>query len=193
MEVLGLDRAHFKFCLMIFCVTLIMFSGCSGGEGKIRGVLQISTLNETSVPFSSWETFESNSNDICAVNEINQLNPIALKKGARVEVIKEAACTQVVFNTQTGESSKFSTGLSKVRFPSPTNVGNAADDAHGEKLDGVGPFWELWVFTSNVRIVEEKLRTQARYNVQNEEKVKQRLEQREKEKQEQKAKENAKK
>ena len=93
-------------------------------------------------------------------------------------------------NEKTGESSTFSTGLSKVRFPSPKNSGNATAGAHAE---GIGSFWELWTFTSNIRIVEEKLRTQARSNVQNEDKVKQRLEQREKEKAEQKAKEKAKK
>ena len=53
--------------------------------------------------------------------------------------------------------------------------------------------WKLGSDFSTLRIIEEKLRTQARSNVQNEDKVKQRLEQREKEKAEQKAKEKAKK
>ena len=175
---------------LFFCIAIITLTACSGKGGKIRGVLQKSTLNDIEVTLAGWQTFEYNGTDTCIVNQVSALTPIALRKGARVEVIDEATCSQTTLKEETGESSTFSTGLSKVRFPSPTNAGNATAGAHAE---GIGSFWELWTFTSNIRIIEEKLRTQARSNVQNEDKVKQRLEQREKEKAEQKAKEKAKK
>ena len=126
--------------------------------------------------------------DFLSITRENEFNlkptDFTLSNGTKVEVIDEATCSQTIFNEETGESSTFSTGLSKIRFPSPTNVGNATAGAHAE---GIGSFWELWTLTSNIRIIEEKLRTRARSNVQNEDKVKQRLEQREKEKAEQKA------
>ncbi|MBK15331.1 MAG: hypothetical protein CL770_01410 [Chloroflexi bacterium] len=174
---------------LLFCLAIITLTACSGKGGKIRGVLQNSTLDGVEVPFAAWQTFEYNGTNACIVDQASSLNPIALRKGTRVEVIDEATCSQTIFNEETGESSTFSTSLSKIRFPSPTNVGNATAGAHAE---GIGSFWELWTLTSNIRIIEEKLRTQARSNVQNEDKVKQRLEQREKEKAEQKAKEKAK-
>ena len=178
------------FYSLFFCVALIALAACSGKGGKIRGILEISTFDGIEVPFAAWETFDYSGTETCIVNQASGLTPIALRKGARVEVIDEATCSQTTFNEETGESSTFSTSLSEIRFPSPTNAGNATAGAHAE---GLGSFWELWTFTSNIRIVEEKLRTQARSNVQNEDKVKQRLEQREKEKAEQKAKEKAKK
>ena len=189
MKDIFLKKKFILIYFLFFCIAIITLTACSGKGGKIRGILQESTLDNIEVPFTAWETFEYNGTDTCIANQVNALSPIAFRKGARVEVIDEATCSQTIFNEETGESSTFLTGLSKVRFPSPTNRGNATAGAHAE---GLGSFWELWTSTSNIRIVEEKLRTQARSNVQNEDKVKQRLEQREKEKAEQKAKQKTK-
>ena len=175
--------------LLFFCIAIISLTACSGKGGKTRGILQISALDGIEIPFAAWETFDYNGADTCIVNQSNNLTPISLRKGARVEVLKEATCSQTIFNEETGESSTFITGLSKIRFPSPTNAGNATAGAHAE---GIGSFWELWALTSNIRIVEEKLRTQARTNPQNAEKIKKQKEAIDKLKAKEKAKEKAK-
>jgi len=156
-------------CLIFFCIAIISLTACSGKGGKIRGIIQMSTSDGVEIPFAAWMTFESSGTDTCIINQSNGLTPISFRKGTRVEVLEYATCSQTIFNEETGESSTFLTGLSKARFPSPTNVGNATAGAHAE---GIGSFWELWTFTSNIKIVEEKLRTQARTNPQNAEKVK---------------------
>ena len=102
---------------LLFCLAIITLTACSGKGGKIRGVLQKSTLDGVEVTFAAWQTFEYNGTDACVVDQASALNPIALRKGARVEVIDEATCSQTIFNEETGESSTFSTGLSKIRFP----------------------------------------------------------------------------
>lgn len=171
--------------LLLFCIAIISLTSCSGKAGKIRGILQISALEGIEIPFAAWEAFDYTGTDTCIVNQSNGLTPISLRKGARVEVVDEATCSQTIFNKTTGESTIFITGLSKARFPSPTNIGNASAGAHAE---GIGSFWELWIFTSNIKIVEEKLRTQARTNPQNADKIKKQKEAIDKLKEKEKAK-----
>ena len=67
------------------------------------------------------------------------------KKGTRVEVLDEATCSQTIFNEETGESSTFATGLSKVRFPSLNNTGNASN----------GTFNEMWTRSEERRVGKE--------------------------------------
>ena len=90
---------------LLFCVAIITLTACSGKGGKIRGILQQSTLDDIEVPFSAWGTFEYDGPDTCIINQVNALTPIAFRKGARVEVIDEASCSQTVLNEETGESS----------------------------------------------------------------------------------------
>ena len=141
--------------LLFLSLAIISLVACSEKEGKIKGVLQSSTLGDIEVPLAGWETFDYKGTDTCLLNQSSSLTPLALKQGTRVEVLEEATCSKIIYNEETGGSSIFLTSISKVRFPSPTNVGNAT----GGYTGGVGSFWELWTFTSAIQITEVKLRS----------------------------------
>ena len=144
-----------KFLLPILWLAIILLVACSEKEGKIKGIFQSSTLAGIEVPLVGLETFDYKGTDTCILNQSNSLTPLALKQGTRVEVLEEATCSEIIYNEETGVSSTFLTSISKVRFPSPTNVGNAT----GGYTGGVGSFWELWTFTSAIQITEVKLRS----------------------------------
>ena len=102
--------------LLFFCLAVIALVACSGKGGKIKGILQASTLDGIEAPLAAWETFDYNGTDTCIVNQSNGLTPIALKKGTRVEVVEEATCSQIIFNEETGDSSHFQQVYQKSDF-----------------------------------------------------------------------------
>ena len=77
-----MDERHFftkKFVslyLLFFCLALIALVACSEKSGKIKGILQASTLDGIEAPFAAWETFDYNGTDTCIVNQSNGLTPI---------------------------------------------------------------------------------------------------------------------
>lgn len=120
-----------------------MFSiSCSKKNASNRGILIQPSGQSLEIPLIGWETFDSNGTDTCVVTS----QGINLRKGTRVEILEEATCSQTIFNKTTGESSTFSTGLSKILLPSPTNTGNARN----------GTFNEVWALNSTIQITEER-------------------------------------
>ena len=67
--------------LVFLCLAIIALIACSQKDGKIKGILQSSTLGGIEVPLAGWETFDYNGTDTCLLNQSNSLTPLALKKG----------------------------------------------------------------------------------------------------------------
>ena len=72
---------------LLFCLAIITLTACSGKGGKIRGVLQTSTLDGVEVTFAAWQTFEYNGTDACVVDQASALNPIALRKAHELKLL----------------------------------------------------------------------------------------------------------
>jgi len=116
---------------------------CSEKSGSVRGILIEDSEQSALIPLIAWATFDYIGTDIC---KISPSEGIPLKKGTRVEVLEESTCSQTIFSEENGELSTLLTGLSKIRFPSINNTGNASS----------GTFNEIWALNSTIQIIEEK-------------------------------------
>ncbi len=157
----------FLLAAFISCVSFGFLISCSEKSGSARGIVIEASEQSKTIPMLAWEKFNYNTSDICQVS--SSTGEISTKKGTRVEVLDEATCSQTIFNEETGESSTFATGLSKVRFPSLNNTGNASN----------GTFNEMWTFTSNIKIIEEKLSSIGRTEQSNSDRNRERKERKE--------------
>ena len=133
----------FLLAAFISCISLGVLISCSEKSGSGRGILIEASEKSVTIPLAAWATFNYRGTDIC---QVSSPEGILTKKGTRVEILDEATCSQTVVNEETGESSTFSTGLSKIRFPSLNNTGNAKS----------GTFNEVWALSSTIQITEER-------------------------------------
>ena len=133
----------FLLAAFISCISLGFLISCSEKSGSGRGILIEASEESVTIPLVAWATFNYSGTDIC---QVSSPGGILTKKGTRVEILDEATCSQTIINEETGESSTFSTGLSKIRFPSLNNTGNASS----------GTFNEVWALSSTIQITEER-------------------------------------
>ena len=138
-----LNPKMFLLMTLISCVSLGVLISCSEKSGSGRGILIEASEQSITIPMIAWATFNYSGTDIC---QVSSPGGITTKKGTRVEILDEATCSQTMINEETGESSTFSTGLSKIRFPSLNNTGNESS----------GTFNEVWALSSTIQITEER-------------------------------------
>ncbi|MQG19046.1 MAG: hypothetical protein FI687_04660 [SAR202 cluster bacterium] len=132
------------FLILLISLLAISFSiSCSEKSGAKRGILIQTSQESIPVPLVAWIEFNYNDTNTCQVSAATGMNT---KKTTRVEILEKATCSQTIIIAETGETSTFSTGLSKIRFPSLNNTGNANN----------GTFNEVWALTSTIQITEEK-------------------------------------
>ena len=139
----GLNSKIILYLIFIVTISIAFSISCSKKNTSNMGILIETSEQSAPIPLVAWATFNYSGTDIC---QVSSAEGIPTKKGTRVEILEEATCLQTMINKATGESSTFSTGLSKILFPSPTNAGNARS----------GTFHEVWALSSTIKITDER-------------------------------------